>query len=249
MWEQRYGFPEPERTAVRLPALHRGRRRGAAARRSPTASAACRCPPRSSARARRAAPTDRPSIFARGRGADDGARPQVLRKRTLLALSRAIEDETLARAAAPGRRSAPSSASATTARSSTATGAGAHRRRRASCSPTSPRVARPRDGAPVEIPIARRRRAGQRVGGRRRRARATRACLLAWEQPGVTEPGGPTTATAASRRSGRSTPRATRRAAQVAARLAAPRRPALGAAPRGAARPTARWRSRSPRPR
>ena len=74
----------------------------AAARGRATASAACRCGAALGAGAaspeRRAS---RPSIFARRRPSPGAARPAVLRKRTLLALSRAIEDEALASAAAP----------------------------------------------------------------------------------------------------------------------------------------------------
>ena len=45
--------------------------------------------------------SDRPSLYAAVAAAEHGARPQVLRKATLEALSRAIEHETLALAAAP----------------------------------------------------------------------------------------------------------------------------------------------------
>src|SRR4051812_50215612 len=45
------------------------------------------------------APSDHPSIYAAVAAADTGARPQVLKKSTLIAMSRAIEHETLAHAA------------------------------------------------------------------------------------------------------------------------------------------------------
>jgi DICT domain-containing protein len=45
--------------------------------------------------------SDRPSLYAAVAATEHGARPQVLRKATLEALSRAIEHETLALAAAP----------------------------------------------------------------------------------------------------------------------------------------------------
>jgi DICT domain-containing protein len=101
MWEQRYGFPVPRRT----PAGHRrydaddiDALRRALALRDQGLSV-----PAALERARRAdGGTDRPSIF----GAIVGAagfpvRASPLRKRTLTHLSRAIEDETMVRAAAP----------------------------------------------------------------------------------------------------------------------------------------------------
>jgi MerR family transcriptional regulator, light-induced transcriptional regulator len=45
--------------------------------------------------------TDRPSIYGAIASADVPVKPQVLRKRTLIAISHAIEDETIARAAGP----------------------------------------------------------------------------------------------------------------------------------------------------
>jgi DNA-binding transcriptional MerR regulator len=99
MWEQRYGFPAPARspsgyrvyTAGDVAALRRVadfRRQGLSV---PAAL--------ERARAATAAPMGRPSIFAAL--ADGPVRPQRLRKRTLVALSRAIEEEALARAAGP----------------------------------------------------------------------------------------------------------------------------------------------------
>src|SRR3954451_21476123 len=99
MWEQRYGFPAPARspsgyrvyTAGDVAALRRVadfRRQGLS---GPAALDRARAAP--------AAPTPRASDFAAL--ADGPVRPQRLRKRTLVALSRAIEEEALARAARP----------------------------------------------------------------------------------------------------------------------------------------------------
>ncbi len=100
MWEQRYGFPEPERTTAGyrvyseadVEALRRllaFRERGLSV-------------PAAVDRVRGAdVGTDRPSLFGALAGADLPVRPQVLTKRTLLAISRAIEDETMSRAASP----------------------------------------------------------------------------------------------------------------------------------------------------
>ena len=100
MWEQRYGVPVPGRaesgyrvyTADDVELLRRAvslRERGwsvpAALERARTLVDA----------------TDRPSIYGAIASADVAAKPQVLRKRTLIAISHAIEDETIARAAGP----------------------------------------------------------------------------------------------------------------------------------------------------
>ena len=97
MWEQRYGFPTPERTDSGyrryapevVPVLRRIvdlRTRGL------TVAAAIE-------QARRDdLPTDRPSVYAAIAG---GQQPQLLRKSTLVAMSRAIEDEAMSHAAAP----------------------------------------------------------------------------------------------------------------------------------------------------
>jgi DICT domain-containing protein len=99
VWEQRYGFPEPARTpsgyrvyqAEDVEILRRVvayRDRGLSV-------------PAALERARAAGgSTDRPSLYG-AIVAGEPVRPQRLRKRTLLAISRAIEDETLARAAGP----------------------------------------------------------------------------------------------------------------------------------------------------
>jgi DNA-binding transcriptional MerR regulator len=100
MWEQRYGVPTPTRTPGGYRAYTEAdvdllRRASAYRERGLSVGAALE-------RARESGDeTDRPSIFA-AVASFAGAPPRhVLRKRTLLALSRAIEDETLANAAAP----------------------------------------------------------------------------------------------------------------------------------------------------
>jgi DICT domain-containing protein len=100
MWEQRYGFPEPSRTAagyriyteqdvVALRRVVAYRNRGLSV-------------PAALERARSLeGPTDRPSIFAALASGEHPVRPQRLRRPTLIALSRAIEEEAMARAAGP----------------------------------------------------------------------------------------------------------------------------------------------------
>ena len=100
MWEQRHGFPAPRRTASGYRVYDADdvetlRRARAHRQRGLSVSAALE-------RARETGGvSDHPSIYAAVAGTDHGARPQVLRKSTLIALSRAIEHELLARAAAP----------------------------------------------------------------------------------------------------------------------------------------------------
>ena len=100
MWEQRYGFPEPERTAAGyrlydnddVEALRRVlafRERGLSV-------------PAAVERVRGAdMGTDRPSLFGALVGGDLPVTSQVLTKRTLIAISHAMEDETMSRASAP----------------------------------------------------------------------------------------------------------------------------------------------------
>ena len=100
MWEQRYGFPEPERTAS-------GYRRYTvddveALRRVASYRRLGLSIPAAIDRVRSAEDgPDRPSIYAAVSALDPSARPPLLSKSTLIALSRAIEHETLARAASP----------------------------------------------------------------------------------------------------------------------------------------------------
>jgi DICT domain-containing protein len=100
MWEQRYGFPEPARTAagyriyteqdvVALRRVVAYRSRGLSV-------------PAALERARSlGGETDRPSIFAALASGNTPVRPQKLHRPTLIALSRAIEEEAMARAAGP----------------------------------------------------------------------------------------------------------------------------------------------------
>lgn len=100
MWEQRYGFPEPGRTAsgyrvyteddvTAIKRVVAYRDRGLSV-------------PAALERARSLeGTTDRPSIFAALLASDAPVRPNPLRRPTLIALSRAIEEEAIARAAGP----------------------------------------------------------------------------------------------------------------------------------------------------
>jgi MerR family transcriptional regulator, light-induced transcriptional regulator len=100
MWEQRYGFPEPART----PSGYRQYTEEDvdALRRVSTLRDSGLSVPAALERARAASgSTDRPSIFGAIMAGDEPVPARRLRKRTLLAISRAIEDETLARAAGP----------------------------------------------------------------------------------------------------------------------------------------------------
>ena len=100
MWEQRYGFPEPERT----PSGYRmySEQDVDALRRVSTLRDTGLSVPAALERAKAASgSTDRPSIYGAIAGGDEPVPARHLRKRTLLEISRAIEDETLARAAGP----------------------------------------------------------------------------------------------------------------------------------------------------
>ncbi len=96
MWERRYGFPQPDR----LPSGHRRYseaeaelvRRVLAERDAGLSLAAA------IARVRRGAETPEPSVFAALRRRRPDLEPRTLRKPLLLALTHAIEDESLARA-------------------------------------------------------------------------------------------------------------------------------------------------------
>jgi DICT domain-containing protein len=99
MWEQRYGFPDPQRTAS-------GYRRYSdedveLLRRVLAYREGGLSVPAALERARASAdPTDRPSIYG-AIASEMPVAPHLLRKRTLIAISKAIEDEALARAAGP----------------------------------------------------------------------------------------------------------------------------------------------------
>ncbi|HEY2636081.1 MAG TPA: DICT sensory domain-containing protein, partial [Solirubrobacteraceae bacterium] len=102
MWEQRYGFPDPDRTASgyrryseeEVAVLVRAvdlREQGLSVT---AALAKARSVPESE--------TDRPSIYGAIMAAETApVRPRWLHKRTLLSISRAIENEALARACSP----------------------------------------------------------------------------------------------------------------------------------------------------
>ncbi len=97
MWEQRYGYPEPERTPSgyrRYPEEVVATLRRVAELRERGLSI-----PAAIEQARRAGlSTDRPSIYA---ALADRQQSRLLHKRTLIELSRAIEDEAISHAAAP----------------------------------------------------------------------------------------------------------------------------------------------------
>jgi DICT domain-containing protein len=100
VWEQRYGFPEPART----PSGYRvyTDEDVDALRRVSALRDAGLSVPAAVERARAAAgASDRPSIYGAIVAAEDALPARRLRKATLLQISRAIEDETLARAAGP----------------------------------------------------------------------------------------------------------------------------------------------------
>ena len=99
MWEQRYGFPDPDRTAS-------GYRRYSdddveALRRVASFRRLGLSIPAAIERVRGEEPAESPSIYAAVAAIDEMARPQLLRKSTLIGLSRAIEHETLASATSP----------------------------------------------------------------------------------------------------------------------------------------------------
>ena len=100
MWEQRYGVPEPARADS-------GYRVYSQAdvellRRAVSLRARGLSVPAALERARSlSGPTDRPSLYGALAAGDAPIAPQVLRKRSLIAISHAIEDEALARAAGP----------------------------------------------------------------------------------------------------------------------------------------------------
>jgi DICT domain-containing protein len=100
MWEQRYGYPAPVRTASGYRTYTEAdveMLRRVAFYRSSGLSV-----PAALDRARQSGGvTDHPSIYGAILAADEPIRPQSLCKATLLAISRAIEDETIARAAGP----------------------------------------------------------------------------------------------------------------------------------------------------
>jgi DICT domain-containing protein len=221
-WEQRYGFPQPRRTSSGYRVYTEAD--VAALRRVLGFRARGLSLPAAFERARSTgSPTDRPSIYGAILGGDAPIHAQVLRKSTLLAISRAIEDETLARAAAPVVIAA--------FQHERNYRAVEHRYRRIAAMADAamvfadfPVVRRPA-GGPCEVPIT----ADDALGNEWAviiDAPGYAACLLAWERPG-------------SERNGRPDPerrfealwtldpRVVRRAAQVGCKLAAGPAPEL----------------------
>jgi DICT domain-containing protein len=225
MWEQRYGFPEPERTTAGyrlygeedVEALRRVlafRERGLSV---PAAVEQARGTSEIGG-------TDRPSLYGVLAAGDAPIASRVLTKRTLMAISRAIEDETISRAAAP-----------------VMIGAFQNERNYRAVEHRYRAMARTADivlafadferlggggEAPHELPIE----AGDALGNEWAvvvDAPGYSACLLAWERPRSREGGIPDR-----ERSFEAMwtldPRVVRRAAQVGASLARRADPALG---------------------
>ena len=218
MWEQRYGFPDPGRTAS-------GYRRYSdddveALRKVASFRRLGMSIPAAIERVREAsAVSDRPSIYAAVAAIDEMARPQLLRKHTLVALSRAIEHETLARAASPVLFGAFQHEEAYRQVE--------HRYRRMAKTADAavvfadfPEERRER-GAPVEIPID----LDDAIGNEWAvivDAPGYAACLLAWEHPVDVEAMGPDDSRREFEAIWTIHPRAVRRAAEVATKLVAP---------------------------
>jgi MerR family transcriptional regulator, light-induced transcriptional regulator len=224
MWEQRHGFPRPRRTSSgyrvydaddveavrRVQALrHRGLSIAAAVERTLQTGGI----------------EERPSIYAAVSATDLGARPQVLKKSTLVALSRAIEHETLAHAVSPVLVAAfqhePFYREVEARYRRIARVADA-----AMVFADFPSVRHPKAG-PSELPIA----PDDALGNEWAvvvDAPGYAACLLAWEQPGVTEPGSERDLSRRFESIWTVDPVATRRAAQAAAKLAARADPEYG---------------------
>jgi DICT domain-containing protein len=225
MWEQRYGFPAPDRTASGyrryteddvealrkvLALRHRGLSVPAAISRAQDAGG----------------PSDHPSIYAAVAAHDPSARAHVLRKSTLIALSKAIEHEALALAAAPVVFAAFQHEGFYRHVERRYRRLAAHADAAVVFADFADGVRHP-DGAPAEVPIA----ADDALGNEWAvviDAPGYAACLLAWEQPDLTEAGGLEDGARRFEAIWTIDPEATRRAAQVAARLAGRADPALG---------------------
>lgn len=223
MWEQRYGFPQPERTAAgyrlyseddvealrRMLALREGGLSVPAAVERVRGSAIG---------------TDRPSLFGALAGGALPVASQPLAKRTLLAISRAIEDETMSRAASPlvfgafqreRNYRAVEHRYRAMARTADAVVVFADFERLAAA-----------EGAIAEVPLA----AGDALGNEWAvviDAPGYSACLLAWEKPRPREPVPDRERTFEAIWT--LDPRVVRRAAQVGASLARRADDALGA--------------------
>lgn len=224
MWEQRYGFPSPERTSggwrrYSDEDVNVLRRVVAYRERGLSVTAALE-----RARATSGQP-DRPSLYAAVASAEPSVRPQLLRKSTLFAISRAIEDEALASAASPilvgAFQHEPFYAPVR------------HRYRRiaemadaAIVFADFPELRHPA-GGPVEVPIAPEGALGNEwavvVD-----APGYSACLLAWEQPSAEGRGGPNDADRRFEALWTTDPAVTRRATAAGVRLAGRADPELG---------------------
>jgi len=152
-------------------------------------------------------------------------RAHVLRKRTLIAISRAIEDEAMARAAGP----VIVAAFQEEANFRAVRHVYGRLAQTADACVAFADFAAPREepGEPVELPIAR----GEALGNEWAvvvDAPGYAACLLAWEQPGVTQPGDPGDLDRRFEALWTIDPTATRRAALVAAKLAGRQDPEYG---------------------
>ncbi len=224
MWEQRYGFPVPERTAAGyrryteadvetlrkvLALRHRGLSVPAAISRAQDTGGG---------------PSDHPSIYAAVAAHDPTARPHQLRKSTLVALSKAIEHEALALAAAPVVFGAFQEERHFRRVERRYRRLAAHADAAAVFADFPSGVRHPDGAGPVEIPIA----PDDALGNEWAvvvDAPGYAACLLAWEQPGVSDVPDPHRRFEAI---WTVDPEATRRAAQVAARLAGRADPEFG---------------------
>ena len=226
MWEQRYGFPEPERT----PSGYRrysdddveSLRRVASYRRLGLSIPAAI----DRVRDTHVTVVDQPSIYAAVSVIDEMARPQLLRKSTLVAISRAIEHESLASASSPVIFGAFQFESAYRQVE--------HRYRRMARQADACTVfadfadERRPAGAPAEIPID----LDDAIGNEWAvivDAPGYAACLLGWEHPGRGEPLGPGDPGRRFEAIWTVHPRAVRRAAEVSARLVAQADPSYGA--------------------
>ena len=167
---------------------------------SPTAAAGSRCPPRSNAPGRwRARPTARRSS-PRWRPAAPRCARRSCTGSTLIALSRAIEEEAMARAAGPIVIGAFQSEAQLPPGRAPLPAPRARRGRRRGVRRLRDAPATDDEDLPAEIPIGSRRRARARVGGGRRRARLRRV-------PGRVGDAVARTASGSSRPSGRWTRR------------------------------------------
>jgi DICT domain-containing protein len=185
-WEQRFGFPVPARTNAGYRQYTQDdvealRRVIAYRRRGLSVAAAIERAQESGE------PSDRPSIYAAVVASDPASRPQVLRKSSLVAISRAIEHETLARAAEPVLF-------ATFQYARFFRAVEPRYRRLAAVADVAAvfadfdAVSHP-DGGPAQIPIG----ADEALGNEWAvivDAPGYAACLLAWEHPSVTRAGG-----------------------------------------------------------